>query len=123
MRIIVLATIVTALISCSSGLTPIEHGMRGKYLTAQRMISDTGTRNIQITENKFYGDIDRVEIGDIIESNGGFVLCGDFTGLHIVLFKGMDTKAKQDSVILSVLPQLENWYRSEHWYLFSELSP
>lgn len=93
-------------------ISRIEHGWRGKYLTARRMkMPEIELLNIEFTENKFYGKIDRSEVREIITKNGGDIWAGDFSGLHLVIFEGMNTKVQQDSVILAVLPQLEDWYR------------
>jgi hypothetical protein len=94
-----------------------EHGWKGKYLTVTRMVyqppGEPPLRNLKFTENEFTGQIDRGELLEIIEANGGHVLDGDASGLSMVVFRGMDSKEKQDSVILAVLPQLESWYRSQ----------
>lgn len=91
-------------------LIKTEHGYKGRYVTATRMLMEGSILNIKFTENKFMGMIDRTDVSDIIESNGGFILDGDYNGLNIVIFKGMDTKEKQDSVIKIVLPKIEQWY-------------
>lgn len=102
-------------LSCGSKIQPTqlvktEHGWKGKYLTATRMKNSMCGFDIDFEENKFMGLIDRIEISDIIAKNNGQVLEGDASGLRVVVFNGMNSKAKEDSVILSVLPQLEKWY-------------
>lgn len=97
----------------NSPLVKTEHGYRGKYLTITRMLLNGTVHNLSIHENMPRYLIDRGEVYDIISSSGGFVLDGDFAGLNIVMFRGMNSKQKQDSVILSILPKLERWYRKE----------
>lgn len=91
-------------------LIQTEHGWKGKYLEGTRMKTEDGMYNIKFEELNFMGMIDRSEIDSIIQSNKGMVLDGDFGGLDMVIFKGVDSKKKNDSTVKAVLPQLEWWY-------------
>lgn len=76
--------------------------------------SDKGIKNISFDENTYMGKIDRAEIDAIIKKCGGWVMEGDYTGLHVILFDNIETKEQQDSVIKVVLPKLEKWYATNN---------
>ena len=100
-----------------SPLKKTDHGYKGRYLeaTRQKPTEDAPFKvlSLRIDEIEFRGLIDRVELAEIIEKNGGCIWSGGFQGIEMITFKGMDTRAKQDSVIKVLLPKLERWYAQQ----------